>query len=76
MKTDIYDADVFDLESFHILEHDENNLPFRWVEGVFKIIPKREVKNICLKFVCACNDKKIVVFIENESKCIKYSFLY
>jgi len=53
---DIYDADVFDLESFHILEHDENNIPFRWVEGLFKITPKQEIKNICLKFVCASNE--------------------
>ena len=74
MKNDIYDADVFDLDAFHILEHDENNLPFRWVEGLFKIIPKQEVKNICLKFVCAGNDKKIVVFIDNESKCIKKEY--
>ena len=74
MKNDIYDADVFDLDAFHILEHDENNLPFRWVEGLFKIIPKQEVKNICLKFVCASNDKKIIIFIENDYKNIKKEY--
>ena len=35
---DIYDADLFELQSFHILEYDENKTPFRWTDGLFKII--------------------------------------
>jgi len=71
---DIYDADTFELQSFHMLEHDENKEPFRWVEGLFKIVPKKEIKNVCLKFVCSGNDKKIIVFIENDAKCIKQEY--
>ncbi len=71
---DIYDADVFELQSFHILEYDENKIPFRWTDGLFKIIQKKEINNICLKFLNTINDKKLIVFIENESKSIKYEY--
>ncbi len=72
---DIYDDNTFELFSFYSIEYDvHNNTPFRWSEGMFKIIPKKEVKNICLKFVCTENDKKIIILIENESKNIKHEY--
>jgi predicted GH43/DUF377 family glycosyl hydrolase len=74
MKNDIYDADVFDLESFHMLEHNEKNDPFRWTEGLFKIVPKQEIKNVFIKFVCEGSDKKIIIFVENEYKNIKHEY--
>jgi predicted GH43/DUF377 family glycosyl hydrolase len=74
MEIDIYDKDVFELQSFHLLERDEEENMFRWTEGIFKIIPKKEVKNICLKFACLGGDKKIVIFIENEFKNLKKEY--
>ena len=71
---DIYDADLFELHSFHILEYDENKIPFRWTDGLFKIVQKQETNNICLKFLNTINDKKIIVFIENDSKSIKHEY--
>lgn len=72
LKNDIYDADVFDLESFHLLEHDEKNSPFRWTEGLFKVIPKQEVKNLFINFECLGGEKKIIIFLENKIKNLKY----
>jgi hypothetical protein len=74
MEIDIYDKDVFELHSFHLLERDEEENMFRWTEGIFKITPKKEVKNICLKFACLGGDKKIVIFIENEVKNLKKEY--
>lgn len=71
-KNDIYDADVFDIHFFHMLEHDEKNEPFRWSDGIFKIIPKQKVKNLCLNFRCIDKERKIIIFLENKLKNIKY----
>ena len=74
MEIDIYNKDVFELQSFHLLERDEEENMFRWTEGIFKITPKKEVKNICLKFACLGGDKKVVIFIENEVKNLKKEY--
>lgn len=74
INNDIYNSDIFELQSFHILELDQNSEPFRWTEGTFKIIPKKQIKNICLKFLNVSNDKKLIIFIENDSKSVKHEY--
>ena len=74
MKNDIYDADVFDLEGFHMLEF-ENQIPLRWSEGIFKIVPKQKIKNLCLNFRSLNKERKIIVFLENKIKNIKHEFI-
>lgn len=74
MKNDIYDNNIFELQSFHMLEQDQNDESFRWTEGTFKIIPKQEIKNILIKFISVLDDKKLIVFVENETKNLKYEY--
>ena len=74
MKTDIYDSNLFDLEGFHMLEF-ENQIPFRWSEGIFKIIPKQKIKNLCLNFRSLNKERKIIIFLENKIKNIKHEFI-
>ena len=74
IKNDIYDSNFFALESFHIIENDLKGNPFRWTEGSFGVIPRKEVKNICIKFFNTLDDKKIIIFIDNDSKSIKQEY--
>lgn len=74
MKTDIYDSNFFDLEGFHMVEF-ENQIPFRWSEGVFKIVPKQKIKNLCLNFRSLNKERKIIIFLENKIKNIKHEFI-
>ena len=69
-KLDIYNADVFEIENFHVIEN-ENNSIFRWTDGYFKIKPKQKVNNVCINFVCIGNTKKIFIFLQNKIKNIK-----
>ena len=73
-KSDIYDSNLFDLEGFHMLEF-ENQIPFRWSEGIFKIVPKQKVKNLCLNFRSLNKERKIIVFLENKIKNIKHELI-
>jgi predicted GH43/DUF377 family glycosyl hydrolase len=73
-KSDIYDADVFDLEGFHMVEF-ENQIPFRWSEGIFKLVPKQKIKNLCLNFRSLNKERKIIIFLENKIKNIKREFI-
>ena len=74
MKTDIYDSNFFDLEGFHMVEF-ENQIPFRWSEGIFKIVPKQKIKNLCLNFRSLNKERKIIIFLENKIKNIKHEFI-
>lgn len=74
MKNDIYDSNLFDLEGFHILEF-ENQIPFRWSEGIFKIVPKQKIKNLCLNFRSLNKERKIIIFLENKIKNIKHELI-
>jgi len=74
MKTDIYDSNFFDLEGFHMVEF-ENKIPFRWSEGIFKIVPKQKIKNLCLNFRSLNKERKIIIFLENKIKNIKHEFI-
>jgi len=74
MKTDIYDSNFFDLEGFHLVEF-ENQIPFRWSEGIFKIVPKQKIKNLCLNFRSLNKERKIIIFLENKIKNIKHEFI-
>jgi predicted GH43/DUF377 family glycosyl hydrolase len=74
IKNDIYDSNLFALESFHIIENDLKGNPFRWTEGSFGVIPRKEIKNVCIKFFNTINDKKIIIFIDNDSKSIKQEY--
>jgi predicted GH43/DUF377 family glycosyl hydrolase len=69
-KIDIYNADVFEIENFHVIEN-ENDSIFRWTDGHFKIKPKQKVNNVCINFVCIGNTKKIFIFLQNKIKNIK-----
>ena len=73
-KSDIYDSNLFDLEGFHMLEF-ENQIPFRWSEGIFKIVPKQKVKNLCLNFRSLNKERKIIIFLENKIKNIKHELI-
>ena len=55
VNNDIYDSNLFDLESIHTLEFIESNKPFRWSDGYFKIKPKKELNNLCLNFIYHSN---------------------
>jgi hypothetical protein len=72
ISNDIYDANLFEIESIHTLEFIESNKPFRWSAGSFKIKPKQKLTNLCLQFVNLGNEKKIIIFVENKIKNIKY----
>ena len=74
MKNDIYDSNLFDLEGFHMLEF-ENQIPFRWSEGIFKIVPKQKIKNLCLNFRSLNKERKIIIFLENKIKNIKHELI-
>ena len=74
MKNDIYNADVFNLEGFHMLEF-ENQIPFRWSDGIFKIVPKQKIKNLCLNFRSLNKERKIIIFLENKIKNIKHELI-
>ena len=67
MKNDIYDSNLFDLDGFHLLEY-ENEIPFRWSDGFFKITPKQKIKNLCLNFKSLNGERKIIIFLENKIK--------
>lgn len=71
-KLDIFDSNLFDLESIHTLEFIESDKPFRWSDGYFKIKPKKELNNLCLNFICIGGEKKLVIFMENKYKNIKH----
>jgi len=71
---DIYDSNLFDLEGFHMLEF-ENQIPFRWSEGIFKIVPKQKIKNLCLNFRSLNKERKIIIFLENKIKNIKHELI-
>ena len=73
-KSDIYDSNLFDLEGFHMLEF-ENQIPFRWSEGIFKIVPKQKIKNLCLNFRSLNKERKIIIFLENKIKNIKHELI-
>ena len=74
MKNDIYDSNLFDLEGFHMLEF-ENQIPFRWSDGIFKIVPKQKIKNLCLNFRSLNKERKIIIFLENKIKNIKHELI-
>lgn len=69
---DIYDPDLFEIESIHTLEFIDSNTPFRWSDGYFKIKPKQKLKNLCINFKCLDREKKLVVFLENKFKNTKH----
>ena len=73
-KSDIYDSNLFDLEGFHMLEF-ENQIPFRWSDGIFKIVPKQKIKNLCLNFRSLNKERKIIIFLENKIKNIKHELI-
>ena len=74
MKNDIYDSNLLDLEGFHLLEY-ENEIPFRWSDGFFKIRPKQKIKNLCLNFKSLNRERKIIIFLENKIKNIKHELI-
>ena len=74
MKNDIYDSNLFDLDGFHLLEY-ENEIPFRWSDGFFKITPKQKIKNLCLNFKSLNGERKIIIFLENKIKNIKHELI-
>ena len=74
MKNDIYDSNLFDLDGFHLLEY-ENEIPFRWSDGFFKITPKQKIKNLCLNFKSLNRERKIIIFLENKIKNIKHELI-
>ena len=73
-KSDIYDSNLFDLVGFHMLEF-ENQIPFRWSDGIFKIVPKQKIKNLCLNFRSLNKERKIIIFLENKIKNIKHELI-
>jgi len=75
-NNDIYDANLFEIESIHTLEFIEGNIPFRWSDGYFKIKPKQKLTNLCLQFFNLGNEKKIVIFVENKIKNVKYERMF
>ena len=74
VNNDIYDSNLFGLDGFHTLEF-ENQIPFRWSDGIFKIIPKQKIKNLCLNFRSLNKERKIIIFLENKIKNIKHEFI-
>jgi predicted GH43/DUF377 family glycosyl hydrolase len=74
VNNDIYDSNLFGLDGFHTLEF-ENKIPFRWSDGIFKIIPKQKIKNLCLNFRSLNKERKIIIFLENKIKNIKHEFI-
>jgi len=74
VNNDIYDSNLFGLDGFHTLEF-ENQIPFRWSEGIFKIVPKQKIKNLCLNFRSLNKERKIIIFLENKIKNIKHEFI-
>lgn len=74
VNNDIYDSNLFDLEGFHMLEF-ENQIPFRWSDGIFKIVPKQKIKNLCLNFRSLNKERKIIIFLENKIKNIKHELI-
>lgn len=74
MKNDIYNSNLFDLDGFHLLEY-ENEIPFRWSDGFFKIRPKQKIKNLCLNFKSLNKERKIIIFLENKIKNIKHELI-
>ena len=74
VNNDIYDSNLFGLDGFHTLEF-ENQIPFRWSDGIFKIIPKQKIKNLCLNFKSLNRERKIIIFLENKIKNIKHEFI-
>ena len=74
VNNDIYDLNLFGLDGFHTLEF-ENQIPFRWSDGIFKIIPKQKIKNLCLNFRSLNKERKIIIFLENKIKNIKHEFI-
>ena len=74
MKNDIYNSNLFNLDGFHLLEY-ENEIPFRWSDGFFKIRPKQKIKNLCLNFKSLNKERKIIIFLENKIKNIKHELI-
>ena len=74
VNNDIYDSNLFGLDGFHTLEF-ENQIPFRWSDGIFKIIPKQKIKNLCLNFRSLNKERKIIIFLENKIKNIKHELI-
>lgn len=74
VNNDIYDSNLFGLDGFHTVEF-ENKIPFRWSDGIFKIIPKQKIKNLCLNFRSLNKERKIIIFLENKIKNIKHEFI-
>ena len=74
VNNDIYDSNLFGLDGFHTLEF-ENQIPFRWSEGIFKIVPKQKIKNLCLNFRSLNKERKIIIFLENKIKNIKHELI-
>jgi predicted GH43/DUF377 family glycosyl hydrolase len=74
VNNDIYDSNLFGLDGFHTLEF-ENKIPFRWSDGIFKIIPKQKIKNLCLNFKSLNRERKIIIFLENKIKNIKHELI-
>ena len=70
-KFDIYNSNFFDIEGFHLLELNDQ-IPFRWSDGYFKIKPKRILKNLFINFICHGSEKKLIIFMENKFKNLKY----
>lgn len=70
---DVYDPALFTITNFHSDEQSNINPKkrCRWTEGVFNIVPKHKVKNICIEFYSNVA-KKLIVFIDNPIKSIKY----
>lgn len=74
-KLDIYDAEIFEVTGLHCLEEDSPyKVPFRWSEGIFSIEPKSESTNLLINFLCLGEDKKLLIFLENELKNTKHFF--
>lgn len=71
MNSDIYNSNFFDIEGFHLLEMD-NQVSFRWSDGFFKIKPKKSLKNLVINFICSGSEKKLIIFLENKLKNLKY----
>lgn len=72
---DIFDSDRFLVKNVHGPETNPNNQTlFRWTDGYFEVTPKLPTDNMCLNVICTDVDKKVIVFIENETKNFKFEF--
>ena len=74
-KLDIYDADIFEITGIHCLEEDSPyKVPFRWSEGLFTVEVKPNICNLLINFLCLSEDKKLIVFLDNDIKNTKFIF--